>query len=106
MAKDQSLNGVVPKIHYLPEAAALLRVSRGHLRSKLRDGTFAGLKLAGKWAMTGHENGYAVLWDVETGKPVRRGRVVPRSNMPPRNTWNSWASRVSRMPFRLNSPAA
>lgn len=42
----------VPSIYPLVEAAELLGVSDGYLRSKLRDHTFAGCKIAGRWAMT------------------------------------------------------
>ena len=38
--------------HYnLAEAAELLGVSEGWLRGKLRDHTYAGMKVAGKWRM-------------------------------------------------------
>jgi len=43
---------VIPRIFSLAEAAARLRVSESYLRSKLRDRTFSGVKLAGRWAMT------------------------------------------------------
>lgn len=42
---------IVP-IYSLAEAAELLGVSESFLRAKLRDHTFAGLKRAGRWAMT------------------------------------------------------
>lgn len=42
----------VPIIYPLVEAAELLGVSDQYLRSKLRDHTFAGCKIAGRWAMT------------------------------------------------------
>lgn len=43
---------MIPPIYPLSEAAELLGVSEAYLRSKLRDHTFAGLKRAGRWAMT------------------------------------------------------
>lgn len=42
----------VPPIYPLSDAADILGVSETYLRSKLRDFTFAGLKRAGRWAMT------------------------------------------------------
>lgn len=42
---------IVP-IYPLNEAAEILGVSEPYLRSKLRDYTFAGMKRAGRWAMT------------------------------------------------------
>jgi hypothetical protein len=43
---------VIPPLYPLSEAAELLGVSEEWLRAKLRDRTFAGLKRAGRWAMT------------------------------------------------------
>jgi hypothetical protein len=43
---------VIPIIYDLTEAARILGFSESYLRSKLRDRTFAGMKRAGRWAMT------------------------------------------------------
>jgi hypothetical protein len=43
---------VIPSIYTLSEAAETIGVSDEYLRSKLRDHTFAGMKRAGRWAMT------------------------------------------------------
>ena len=43
---------MIPTIYDLAEAAKILGVSQSYLRSKLRDHTFAGMKRAGRWAMT------------------------------------------------------
>jgi hypothetical protein len=43
---------MIPVIYDLAEAARLLGFSESYLRSKLRDRTFAGMKRAGRWAMT------------------------------------------------------
>jgi hypothetical protein len=42
----------IPIIYDLAEAARILGFSESYLRSKLRDRTFAGMKRAGRWAMT------------------------------------------------------
>jgi hypothetical protein len=42
----------IPPIYSLSEAAEILGISDSYLRAKLRDRTFAGLKRAGRWAMT------------------------------------------------------
>jgi len=42
----------IPTLYPLVEAAPLLRISDDYLRSKLRDRTFAGVKIAGRWYMT------------------------------------------------------
>jgi hypothetical protein len=44
---------MIPIIYDLAEAARILGFSESYLRSKLRDRTFAGMKRAGRWAMTG-----------------------------------------------------
>jgi hypothetical protein len=43
---------MIPIIYDLAEAARILGFSESYLRSKLRDHTFAGMKRAGRWAMT------------------------------------------------------
>jgi hypothetical protein len=43
---------MIPTIYDLAEAAKILGISESYLRSKLRDRTFAGMKRAGRWAMT------------------------------------------------------
>jgi hypothetical protein len=43
---------MIPIIYDLAEAARILGFSEPYLRSKLRDRTFAGMKRAGRWAMT------------------------------------------------------
>jgi Helix-turn-helix domain len=43
---------MIPTIYPLAEAAELLGVSESWLRARLRDRTFAGMKRAGRWAMT------------------------------------------------------
>lgn len=43
---------MIPIIYDLTEAARILGFSESYLRSKLRDRTFAGMKRAGRWAMT------------------------------------------------------
>jgi hypothetical protein len=43
---------MIPVIYDLAEAAHILGFSESYLRSKLRDRTFAGMKRAGRWAMT------------------------------------------------------
>jgi hypothetical protein len=43
---------MIPAIYDLAEAAKILGLSESYLRSKLRDHTFAGMKRAGRWAMT------------------------------------------------------
>ena len=43
---------MIPTIYDLAEAARILGLSESYLRSKLRDRTFAGMKRAGRWAMT------------------------------------------------------
>ena len=43
---------MIGPIYSLAEAAEQLGVSEAWLRSKLRDYTFAGMKRAGRWAMT------------------------------------------------------
>lgn len=43
---------MIPMIYDLAEAAHILGFSESYLRSKLRDRTFAGMKRAGRWAMT------------------------------------------------------
>jgi hypothetical protein len=43
---------MIPIIYDLAEAARILGLSESYLRSKLRDRTYAGLKRAGRWAMT------------------------------------------------------
>jgi hypothetical protein len=43
---------MIPVIYGIAEAARLLGFSESYLRSKLRDRTFAGMKRAGRWAMT------------------------------------------------------
>ena len=43
---------MIPIIYDLAEAAHILGFSESYLRSKLRDRTFAGMKRAGRWAMT------------------------------------------------------
>jgi|SRR5689334_21689264 len=43
---------MIPIIYDVTEAARLLGFSESYLRSKLRDRTFAGMKRAGRWAMT------------------------------------------------------
>lgn len=42
----------IPTMFALAEAARLLGVSEEWLRTKLRDRTFAGVKIAGRWRMT------------------------------------------------------
>ena len=43
---------MIPIIYDLAEAARVLGLSESYLRAKLRDRTFAGMKRAGRWAMT------------------------------------------------------
>jgi hypothetical protein len=43
---------MIPIIYDLAEAARIFGFSESYLRSKLRDRTFAGMKRAGRWAMT------------------------------------------------------
>jgi hypothetical protein len=43
---------MIPIIYDLAEAARILGFSESYLRAKLRDRTFAGMKRAGRWAMT------------------------------------------------------
>ena len=43
---------MIPTIYDLADAARILGLSESYLRSKLRDRTFAGMKRAGRWAMT------------------------------------------------------
>lgn len=43
---------MIPIIYDLDEAARILGLSQSYLRTKLRDRTFAGMKRAGRWAMT------------------------------------------------------
>jgi len=43
---------MIPTIYDLAQAARILGFSESYLRSKLRDRTFAGMKRAGRWAMT------------------------------------------------------
>lgn len=43
---------MIPIIYDLAEAASALGLSESYLRAKLRDRTFAGMKRAGRWAMT------------------------------------------------------
>jgi hypothetical protein len=43
---------MIPIIYDLAEAAKILGMSESYLRAKLRDRTFAGMKRAGRWAMT------------------------------------------------------
>src|ERR1700754_3857324 len=43
---------MIPIIYELAEAARILGFSESYLRSRLRDRTFAGMKRAGRWAMT------------------------------------------------------
>lgn len=43
---------MIPIIYDLAEAARVLGLSESYLRAKLRDMTFAGMKRAGRWAMT------------------------------------------------------
>lgn len=43
---------MIPIIYDLAEAARILGLSESYLRAKLRDRTFAGMKRAGRWAMT------------------------------------------------------
>jgi hypothetical protein len=45
-------NQMIPIIYDLAEAARILGLSESFLRAKLRDRTFAGMKRAGRWAMT------------------------------------------------------
>ena len=52
LARPRRGNRMVPAIYDLAEAAKILGVSRSYLRSELRDHTFAGMKRAGRWAMT------------------------------------------------------
>jgi hypothetical protein len=42
----------IPRIYTLAEAAAALRVADDWLRTRLANGTFAGLKRGNRWAMT------------------------------------------------------
>ena len=50
--RAQLLSVKIPIIYDLAEAARILGLSESYLRSKLRDRTFAGMKRAGRWAMT------------------------------------------------------
>lgn len=43
---------MIATIYDLAEAAKILGISESYLRSKLRGRTFAGMKRAGRWAMT------------------------------------------------------
>jgi hypothetical protein len=43
---------MIPRIYFVPEISVLLRSSESYVRAKLRDRTFSGIKLAGRWAMT------------------------------------------------------
>ncbi|TDH57522.1 hypothetical protein E2F47_01760 [Mycobacterium eburneum] len=43
---------MIPTIYPLADAAELLGVSESYLRAQLRSRRFAGMKRAGRWAMT------------------------------------------------------
>lgn len=43
---------MIPKMYTIPECAEFLQCPEDYLRAKLRDGTFAGVKIAGRWRMT------------------------------------------------------
>lgn len=70
---------MIPPIYTLVEAAELIGVSEEWLRSKLRDHTFAGLKRAGRWAMTENQIEAAIetmSTDVRAAvPPLPSGRV-------------------------------
>jgi hypothetical protein len=52
IAPSGEVRVAVPSLFLVGEAAAKLRVSEPYLRAKLRDKTFAGVKMAGRWMMT------------------------------------------------------
>lgn len=73
---------MVPPIYSLTEAAELIGVSDEWLRSKLRDHTFAGMKRAGRWAMTEGQIEAAVEAMSTEARPLVRPNptgVSPRS---------------------------
>ncbi|MEV5360993.1 hypothetical protein AB0K45_11805 [Micrococcus luteus] len=49
---DDQPESAIPRIYTLAEAADVLRVTPGWLRTKLKDRRFEGLKRGGRWAMT------------------------------------------------------
>lgn len=60
----------VPKMYPIAEAAALLYVSEDYLRARLRDRTFAGVKLAGRWRMTEDQIRAAIEAASTTARPA------------------------------------
>ena len=52
MAARDDDGSVIPRIYTLAEAASALRVPGDWLRSRLANGTFAGLRRGNRWAMT------------------------------------------------------
>jgi hypothetical protein len=51
-ARDINASDGLPRLFTLAEAAHRLRVSAPFLRARLRDRTFGGVKMAGRWLMT------------------------------------------------------
>ncbi|BCI55008.1 hypothetical protein NIIDNTM18_42860 [Mycolicibacterium litorale] len=63
---------MITPIYSLSEAAELIGVSDEWLRSKLRDHTFAGLKRAGRWAMTEPQIEHAIEAMSTEARPVEK----------------------------------
>ncbi|OBE98993.1 hypothetical protein [Mycobacterium sp. 852002-10029_SCH5224772] len=64
----------IPRIYTLAEAAALLRVPRDWLRTRLANGTYAGLRRSNRWAMTEQQ----IMAAIESMTvPVREPETYP-----------------------------
>jgi hypothetical protein len=66
---------MIPVIYDLAEAAHLLGFSESYLRSRLRDRTFAGMKRAGRWAMTEAQIEAAIESMCIEARPAERSSV-------------------------------
>lgn len=82
---------MIPIIYDLTEAAHILGFSESYLRSKLRDRTFAGMKRAGRWAMT----------EAQIEAAIESMCIDARPPDPPSPSGLSRHSRLSR---RLHGP--
>jgi hypothetical protein len=63
---------VIPPLYSLSEAAEMLGVSEEWLRTRLRDYTFAGCKVAGRWRMTESQIEAAIETMSTEARPAER----------------------------------
>lgn len=87
MAETDDDESPLPRIYTLAEAASALRVPRDWLRTRLANGTYAGLRRGNRWAMTETQ----ILAAIESMTvPVREPETYPGGI-----TRRSWLMRQS-----------